>query len=479
MTSTPEFNIGQALGGRYRIKSYLGGGGFGRTYLAEDLHLPDSPLCVVKHLKPQLSDAISVATAERLFETEARVLYRLGDHDRIPRLFAHFEENQEFYLVQEHIEGKNLREEFMPGQRWTEADVLDLMRDILEVLMFVHGQNVIHRDIKPSNLIRRERDRKVVLVDFGAVKQLGTRIIGAQGQTTRTISIGSPGYMPNEQLAGRPRFCSDLYAIGMIGLQALTGVHPKELPEDPHTYEILWRDRLQHESPLCDVLDRLVRYDFRDRYATAAEVLAELEKLSPRMLQRPTSGVNAAVGSADLFAPTTVSPVLLDSERGIDYRSLQDLLKREAWLEADQETRNLMLKLSDRPPGVRLNTNDIRQLPCRDLRTLDYLWVTYSHGRFGFSVQKRIWKDVGGRSDLNYEGLELLGRAPRSGWRVNGPIERFGDRVGWRTRKVWFAYPELVFDLEAPEGHLPAWHWGAVGEGRIVTFFARLEDCLL
>lgn len=211
------------LGGRYQIISYLGGGGFGQTYLAQDTHLPSHPTCVVKHLKPKLLDPLSLETAKRLFETEAQVLYRLSDYSQIPRLLAHFEEGQEFYLVQEYVDGNNLSMELIPGLRLPEQQVIPLLQDILELLVFIHQQNVIHRDLKPSNLIRRRRDQRIVLIDFGAVKQLSSQIIQVQGHTTRTIAIGSPGYMPSEQMAGRPKFCSDLYAVGMIGIQALTG----------------------------------------------------------------------------------------------------------------------------------------------------------------------------------------------------------------------------------------------------------------
>jgi serine/threonine protein kinase len=148
------------LGGRYKIVSELGAGGFGQTFLAEDLHLPGHPRCVVKQLKPQVSDAERLQTARRLFDIEAQVLYQLGNHDQIPRLLAHFEDNQEFYLAQELIEGEPLTQEFVGGSLWHEERVIALLQDLLQVLTFVHQQHVIHRDIKPSNLIRRKHDRQ-------------------------------------------------------------------------------------------------------------------------------------------------------------------------------------------------------------------------------------------------------------------------------------------------------------------------------
>jgi serine/threonine protein kinase/Flp pilus assembly protein TadD len=279
-------NPDQPLGGRYKIIGELGAGGFGQTFLAQDLHLPDHPRCVVKQLKPQVSDAESFQTATRLFDVEARVLYQLGNHDQIPRLLAHFEENQEFYLAQELIDGEPLTQEIKGGQRWSETQVIAFLQDLLHVLTFVHEQNVIHRDLKPSNLMRRRRDGKIVLIDFGAVKQVSTQIINPQTGQTRTISIGTQGYTPKEQLGGNPRFSSDIYSAGIIAIQMLTAIHPRNLAEDAQTGEISWRNHAPHvSSELAEFLDHMVRYDFRVRYPTAAEALLALRNLSTSRTQ--------------------------------------------------------------------------------------------------------------------------------------------------------------------------------------------------
>jgi len=277
----------EPLGGRYKIISKLGAGGFGQTFLAEDLHLPGYPICVVKQLKAQTKDDDSLAMARRLFDTEATVLYQLGDHDQIPRLLAHFESDGEFYLAQEFIEGDALAQELVAEQPWSEGKVIALLQDILQVLAFVHQQQVIHRDIKPANLIRRQCDGKIVLIDFGAVKQVTTQSVDPEtGETNLTISIGTQGYMPNEQLAGTPRFSSDVYAIGKLGIQALTGIHPKRLKEDLRTGEIMWREHAPRVSPeLADILDKMVCYDFRDRYPTALEALSTLQSLPAELLE--------------------------------------------------------------------------------------------------------------------------------------------------------------------------------------------------
>ncbi len=271
--------IGQTLAGRYQITSHLGGGAFGQTYLAEDTQLPDKNQCVVKHLKPQASDPLTLQAARRLFETEAQVLNRLGNHDQIPRLLAHFEENQEFYLVQDFIEGESLSQILTPGKRLSEAEVINLLQEILEILEFVHHEGVIHRDIKPSNLIRRKQDGKLVLIDFGAVKQISTQVVNAQGQANFTIAVGTEGYMPSEQAKGKPRLASDIYAVGIMGIQSLTGISPRELPEDSQTGEIIWRDRLRISPRLGKVLDTMVRSHFSRRYQNGSEALQAVKAL--------------------------------------------------------------------------------------------------------------------------------------------------------------------------------------------------------
>ncbi|WP_424095029.1 protein kinase domain-containing protein [Moorena producens] len=275
------------VGGRYKIINQLGAGGFGRTFLAQDIHLPNQPRCVVKHLLPQTAQTATLQMARRLFDREARFLYQLGNHDQIPRLLAHFEEDQQFYLVQELIEGQPLNRELVQGNPCSQERVIALLTDILQVLAFVHQQQIIHRDIKPSNLIRRQGDDKIVLIDFGAVKQVSSQKINPEtGETHLTVSIGTQGYMPHEQLAGRPRFSSDIYAVGMVGIQALTGVHPKNFKENSITSEIDWQHYAKQVSPeLAHILDIMVRYDFRDRYRTAAEALEVLASLAkPQLL---------------------------------------------------------------------------------------------------------------------------------------------------------------------------------------------------
>ncbi|MDJ0714197.1 MAG: protein kinase [Prochloraceae cyanobacterium] len=270
--------VGKTIAGRYYIVTHLGGGAFGQTYIARDLQLPNKDHCLIKQLKPLNTDSNSLKAARRLFKTEAKVLNHLGTHPQIPRLLAYFEQDREFYLVEDFIEGKPLTEEIKPGKRWEESEVIDLLEEILQVLEFVHQQGVIHRDIKPANLMRRKKDGKIFLIDFGAVKQISTHIADA-AQINYTVGIGTKGYMPPEQARGRPRLASDIYAVGAIAIQALTGIMPYELPENPKTGQVMWHDSSNISSELTKVLDKMVQMDFIQRYRNATEALAAIRNL--------------------------------------------------------------------------------------------------------------------------------------------------------------------------------------------------------
>lgn len=291
--------LGEILDRRYQIKQVLSAGGFGQTYLADDTKLPGNPQCVVKQLKPTSSDPNTLQIARRLFASEAQVLQQLGNHDQIPRLLAYFEENEEFFLVQEFIDGQSLSTELSSGNSFSESDVINLIQGILEPLAFVHQRQIIHRDIKPANLIRRRQDGKIVLIDFGAVKEITVTQVNLQGYTTPTVAIGTAGYMPSEQTKGSPRLSSDVYAVGMLGIQALTGIMPHKLTEDPVTGEISWRHHAQVSPILADILDKMVRYDFRQRYQSAEEALQALQyqqnfsqDVSPTLIPTRTTGLH-------------------------------------------------------------------------------------------------------------------------------------------------------------------------------------------
>jgi eukaryotic-like serine/threonine-protein kinase len=286
--------IGQTLGGHYQVLNFLGKGGFGETYLAKDLHLPDKPLRVIKRLQSNFSPQV-FEIAKKLFDKEANVLYSLN-HAQIPKLFAHFEENKHFYLVQEYIEGEDLSKEIFLGKQLREAEVTKLLQEILQLLTYVHNeQKIIHRDIKPSNLMRRASDGRIILIDFGAVKQISSQIKNIPGQGISTVPIQSPGYTPYEQIAGNPQFCSDIYALGIVAIQALTGSNPAYLSKDNNS-EIIWQDKASVTPKLAKIIDKMVRYKFEERYRSTVEVLHDFSSTTipcdPPLIEKPKNQFN-------------------------------------------------------------------------------------------------------------------------------------------------------------------------------------------
>lgn len=274
--------LGRELKGRYRIIKNLGMGGFGKTYIAEDTHRPGTPYCVVKQLNLISKDKEFLQIARRLFSLEAETLEKLGRHAQIPQLLAYFEEDEEFHLVEEFIKGHCFKNELIISKRLSDFTVVNLLKDILVILAFIHKQGVIHRDIKPGNIIIREQDSRAVLIDFGAVKQIQPHVLRKQGNitlTTLTIAIGTADYAPLEQLAGQPSFNSDIYALGIVGIQALTGTPPNQLKRDPQTGAVVWRSQAQVKEDLAEIIDKMTHYMYTERYQSATAVLEDLDKL--------------------------------------------------------------------------------------------------------------------------------------------------------------------------------------------------------
>jgi serine/threonine protein kinase len=294
---------GNLLRNRYRIEKALAIGGFGETYLAIDLDYPSQRQVVVKQLKPAQSDPATLAIARRLFESEAQVLADLGESsDRLPSLYAYFEEQGEFYLVQEFIAGQTLTMD-LADRQLSESQTIEILREILASLQVVHGKNKIHRDLKPDNIMRRTQDGKLVLIDFGAVKEV--RQATNLGQNlSASIGIGTAGYMPTEQAIGFPRLASDVYAVGAIGIQCLTGEKPQTL-FDEDALALRWQHLCRVSSGLAAVLEKMVAQQVNGRYRDGMEAAKEIEKLS--IAPPPAAKVvpNPAPAVTPVSAPTS------------------------------------------------------------------------------------------------------------------------------------------------------------------------------
>ena len=263
-------DVGTVLRNRYEIVKQLGIGSFGVTYIAKDRDFPGQKEFVVKQFNPVNTEQKSIDIAQVKFTQEAECLARLTN-DFIPRVYAQFEDNGHFYIVQDLVEGATLSQEFKAGEKKNEQYIKKLLVDVLTPLAYVHQQNIIHRDLKPDNLIRRNDDGKISLIDFGAVKEVVNQPTSQAGTT-----IGTPGYMPHEQISGRPKMSSDIYAVGVIAIQAATGIDLSQLSFD-HDENLVWQDLAPDISlELKNILSQMVEYDFRKRYDSASEALQAL-----------------------------------------------------------------------------------------------------------------------------------------------------------------------------------------------------------
>jgi serine/threonine protein kinase len=292
----------------YPIIKELGDGGFGKTYLATNTLLPSRPYCVLKQLKPVASAPQLQQLIRDRFEKEGAILESLGNssNGKIPRLYAYFVEQGEFYLIQEYVDGQTLTERVRTHGLFTEREVKDLLTNILPTLAYVHGKGIVHRDIKPDNIMLRRDDNTPILIDFGAVKETMGTTVTASGNSTRSIVIGTPGFMPVEQISGRPMFASDIYALGLTAIYVLTGRLPSEIETNPSTGEIDWQPHALGVSPqLIGIIDKAIQPSSRDRYTSANEMLAALAP-TPQPLP-PTQPVNIQPPAATVVSSATNS----------------------------------------------------------------------------------------------------------------------------------------------------------------------------
>ena len=287
----------------YPIIKQLGNGGFGKTYLATNTLMPSRPYCVVKQLIPTSTDPQLQTLIQERFQQEARVLESLGEQSSgtIPKLYAYFMEEGEFYLVQEYISGQTLLDRVRSQGLFSEIQVRQMLTDILPTLTYVHSRGMVHRDIKPDNIMLREDTGKPVLIDFGAVKETMSTVTTQSGNTGRSIVIGTPGFMPAEQVSGRPMFVSDIYALGLTAVYLLTGKMPNEMEADPSTGNINWQAYAPNVSPqLATVLNTSIHPIPNARYGNAQEMLQAIGGTSPGI-------------STGQPAPTYVAPMPADN----------------------------------------------------------------------------------------------------------------------------------------------------------------------
>lgn len=466
------------LEGRYRVMQLLSdNSGFGKIYIAEE----QGNLKILKVLKEHLNNN---AKAVELFEKEAKVLAQLK-HPGIPKVDGYFQYQTRnglilHCIVMEKIEGLNL-EEWLKQQGnhpISEQQAVAWLKQLIEILDLVHEKQYFHRDIKPANIMLRG-DGQLVLIDFGTARESTYTYLAKLGAGNKITAVVSAGYTPTEQMNFQAVPQSDFFALGRTFVHLLTGKHPLKF-YDAHNDVFRWRDAANISPILADFIDNLMAQKPGDRPQNTRVILQSIKELEHKIRKRksnlplgiaagillvlgggigfwvskfdessvsqgnvnlPSSVVTSSPNSIPSVERNTVPlilPTSIPNLNRVNYTQLENLLKSERWREADAETRNVMLKVANREQEGFLDIQSIGQFPCEELRKINQLWLKYSQGKFGFSVQESIWKSVGGSSNPD-----------------NEIYNSFGDRVGWRVNQRWLKSDQYNFTNNAPSGHLP------------------------
>jgi len=452
---------GQGLNGdRYIIERKLGEGGFGVTYLAQKA-LNRQPV-VIKTLKDELLSDLNFARYRDNFMKEALTL-SLCRHPNIVQIDNYFIDADLPCIAMEYVAGENLLKWVEKRGFLSESEALNYIHKVGEALIIVHEKGLLHRDIKPENIMVRD-NQDAVLIDFGLAR-------GFIPNRTQQITVQlTQGFAPPEQYGPYGKFAqyTDVYALAATLYYLLTKTSPTGADLRGLKHPLM--SPLQINSCISDEVNEAIlqgmEMDAIKRPQSVQEWLAMLPQ--PPIRERQRGGVSPTIPSPQ----PPPQPVKLISAKGVDYRQLDRLLATGEWEEADEETLNKMLEAAGRTEESWLRIEDMHRFPCEDLRTIDQLWVKYTNGRFGFSVQQRIYQSLGGSKEYD-----------REIW------EAFGERVGWRVNNEWLYYNELKFNTKAPVAHLPAvagggvvvsgggWFGGVVGVGGLEVLFSRVETC--
>jgi serine/threonine protein kinase len=421
--------VGQQIGS-YRLNKFLGAGSFGGVFHASEMVRNTAVQEVAVKVIPDSSDdkLIELQNARKLEHPNLMRGYAVGEF--------RFMNVDMLYLVME-LAQDSLENRIQKRSLSTE-EIKKITRDVAQGLHYLHSQNKVHRDLKPGNILTVNQQYK--LADFGLIRTLSKN----KSHTDTVHHSGTIIYMPPEAFQGNISPQWDVWSLGIMLIEMTTNQWPYQFNNDINQLmakvmncELKIPNLPREFKP---IIEGCLQRDRKQRWTTQ-QILNALQPSPP--LARGEGGITLA------------------SEKNINYQQLQTLLSQGKWREADQQTTNLMLKAIGKNDWRDVEPQDLLNFPVTDLRTMDQLWLKYSNGKFGFSVQKQIWIDCGG--------------TPGEGYNHDVAI-KFSDKNGWRKNGSWLRYDQFTFNLGyAPHGHLPVGYYDMRGEGvSCLPFLSKL-----
>ncbi|HEY9811003.1 MAG TPA: serine/threonine-protein kinase [Halomicronema sp.] len=408
--------------GKYIIEKVIGKGGFGITYLAKEADT--GSFVAIKTLNDKVRKRVDFIQCQQDFLNEALRLAKCS-HPYIVEVRELIFEDPLWCVVMEYIKGIDLASLIQEEGTLSESEALRYIGQIGQALTFVHYQGVLHRDVKPLNILVTKNRSEARLIDFGLARGFTPNLTQVHTEYT------SEGFSPVEQYDKRALrgAYTDVYGLAATLYGILTGKAPQAALKRDRSFSKYQKDLLIPPKELNPLISDQVNNAIIEGMALEPQNRPHSIPVWLKLLGLDISFTHN-YEFKEMPAPTTPE---WSSANDINYSHLKDLLANGNWQEADRETANLMLLICGKEKEGKLNIEDIQNFPSRDLRTLNNLWLEYSQGRFGFSIQGQIWQ------------------------KVNGKYEDFCDVIGWRKNFTTLPYNQLIFNLKAPPGHLPTW----------------------